>query len=186
VVGKGQSQGVHITVILVGLGANLPHPVYGLPAATLAAALDHFGGENLTVVAVSRFFESAPVPASDQPWFVNAVARIETTHSPTATLAALHRIEAAFGRVRHRRWEARVLDLDLLDYDGLCQAGSEAGDEPTLPHPRLADRAFVLHPLADLDPDWVHPRSGRPLAALLAGLDPNQNVHPLLQSPPIP
>ncbi len=171
-------------MILVGLGANLPHPLYGPPAATLAAALRHFAAEGLAVVAVSRFFESAPVPVSEQPWFVNAVARIDTALDPAATLAALHRIEAAFGRVRHRRWEARVLDLDLLDYNGLCQCG--VGDGPTLPHPRMAVRAFVLHPLADLDPAWIHPVSGRSLVALRADLDPAQTIRPLPESPPVP
>ncbi|NQV81183.1 MAG: 2-amino-4-hydroxy-6-hydroxymethyldihydropteridine diphosphokinase [Alphaproteobacteria bacterium] len=171
-------------MILVGLGANLPHPQHGPPAATLSAALRHFSAERLNVVACSRFFESAPVPASDQPWFVNAVARIETGLDPASVLAALHRIEATFGRIRHQRWEARVLDLDLLDYAGAFHIG--VPPDLQLPHPRLAARGFVLLPLADLAPDWVHPVSGKTLAQMIAALDRGQIVRPCAEAPPIP
>jgi 2-amino-4-hydroxy-6-hydroxymethyldihydropteridine diphosphokinase len=170
-------------VILVGLGANLPHPTHGPPVATLKAALSQFPAQNMTVAACSRFFESAPVPVSDQPWFVNAVARIETNLEPAAVLAALHRIEAAFGRIRQGRWEARILDLDLLDYDGRVLSGPPP--TPEIPHPRLAGRAFVLLPLADIAPDWVHPVSQAPLATLTARLDPAQVIRPL-ELPPMP
>jgi len=170
-------------VILVGLGANLPHPEHGPPAATLRAALAQFPAENMAVAAVSRFYESAPVPASDQPWFVNAVARIETALDPAGVLAALHRIEAAFGRIRQERWEARILDLDLLDYAG--QVGTGPPPTPEIPHPRLVGRAFVLLPLAEIAPNWVHPATGQPLADLLASLDPAQIIRPL-ESPPMP
>lgn len=178
-------------MILIGLGANLPHPQLGPPAATLSAALRHFPAEKLRVVACSRLFESAPVPASDQPWFVNAVARIETGLDPAGVLAALHRVEAAFGRVRHQRWEARVLDLDLLDYAGAVHTGVPpdlTGVPPDLelPHPRMAARGFVLLPLADLAPDWVHPISGKTLAQLVAALDPDQVVRSCAEAPPIP
>ena len=170
-------------MILVGLGANLPHPQHGPPAATLRAALSRFPAENMIVTASSRFFESAPVPVSDQPWFVNAVARIETSLDPAQVLAALHRIEAAFGRIRQERWEARILDLDLLDYDGQVLSGPPPA--PEIPHPRLSGRAFVLIPLADIVPDWVHPVSQEPLATLTERLDPDQVIRPL-ESPPMP
>ena len=168
-------------MILVGLGANLPHPQHGLPADTLRAALSCFPGENMTVAGCSRFFKSAPVPASDQPWFVNAVARIETDLSPSMVLAALHRIEAAFGRIRQRRWEARILDLDLLDYNGIILA--EPPPAPKIPHPRLAGRAFVLLPMVDIAPDWVHPVTKKPLSALIEALDTAQIIRPQLTAP---
>lgn len=169
-------------MILVALGANLTHPVHGSPAATLRAALARFPAVGLQVAACSRFFETAPVPASDQPWFVNAVARVETALDPAAVLAALHGIEAEFGRVRQIRWEARVLDLDLIDYDGRI-AGPPG---PELPHPRMADRGFVLLPLADIAPDWRHPASGIAVTELIARLDSAEIVRPLAESPPIP
>ena len=109
------------------------------------------------VQARSRWYRSAPVPPSDQPWFVNAVASLETGLSPAELLAKLHEIEAAFGRTRLGRNEARVLDLDLLAYHGRVSA---PGESPVLPHPRLAERAFVVLPLAELAPGWQHPVSG--------------------------
>ncbi len=170
-------------MILVALGANLPHPEHGPPAATLRAALACFPAAGIAVAACSRFFESAPVPVSDQPWFVNAVARVETALDPAGLLAALHRIEEGFGRIRQERWEARVLDLDLIDYEGRIASG---GPGPELPHPRMADRSFVLLPLADIAPGWIHPVTGATLADLTARLAPDQTIRALPEPPPIP
>jgi len=180
---RGTIKRTHAAVILVALGANLPHPDHGSPAATLRAALDRFPAAGIAVAACSRFFESPPVPAADQPWFVNAVARVETALDPAALLEALHGLEAAFGRVRRERWEARVLDLDLIDYEGRVVDG---GPGPDLPHPRMADRGFVLLPLADVAPGWTHPVTGAALADLIAALDPAVPVRPLAEDPPIP
>ena len=81
-----------------------------------------------------------------------------------------------FGRERGGRWVARTLDLDLLDYRGLLR---DEPPPPTLPHPRLEDRAFVLLPLADVAPGWRHPRSGRSIDALIAALGPGQTARPM-------
>jgi 2-amino-4-hydroxy-6-hydroxymethyldihydropteridine diphosphokinase len=134
--------------------------------------------EGITIVARSRLYESDPVPKSDQPKFVNAVARIETTLPPSPLLSLLHRVEDSFGRVRRVRNEARALDLDLLDYDGRME--SEPGG-PDLPHPRLHLRAFVLMPLIEVTPEWRHPVSGQPAAALLTSLpaEDRRAVRPL-------
>jgi 2-amino-4-hydroxy-6-hydroxymethyldihydropteridine diphosphokinase len=153
-------------VILIGLGANLPSSA-GSPERTLRAALAAIESDDVHVVARSRFYESEPVPRSDQPLFVNAVAVLTTSLSPERLLARLHDVEASFGRVRRERNEARTLDLDLLDFDGLVRDSNVA---PVLPHPRLEQRAFVLAPLADIAPEWRHPVSGRSAADLLAAL----------------
>ncbi len=165
-------------MILIGLGANLPTPS-GPPQATLAAALAALAalaGEGVEVLARSRWYRSAPVPPSDQPWFVNGVAALATQLDPAALLALLHRIEAHFGRVRRQTNEARPLDLDLLDYDGEIVA-TEGG--LVLPHPRLHERGFVLLPLAEVAPHWRHPRLGRSVAELIAALPPDQQAEPL-------
>jgi 2-amino-4-hydroxy-6-hydroxymethyldihydropteridine diphosphokinase len=157
-------------MILLGLGANLPS-VIGPPAATLEAALEALAAAGVFIRCRSSWYRSAPVPAGDQPWYVNGVVAVETRLDPPALLALLHRVEARFGRVRRERNEPRVLDLDILDYDGEVRA-----DRPVLPHPRMHQRSFVLLPLREVAPDWRHPVSGATLPALIAALPPEQRT----------
>lgn len=164
-------------MIFIGVGANLPSPHFSSPRETLEAAVRDLARLGVVPLAVSRWYESAPVPMSDQPWYVNAVYRVETDLDPGQLLDTLHRVEAAYGRVRGEVNGPRVIDLDLLDYRGLCRDGAENG--PVLPHPRMHVRAFVLLPLRDLAPGWVHPRSGAPIDRLIAELDPEQTARPL-------
>ncbi len=163
-------------MIYVGLGANLQSPDYGTPEATLAAALERFAAAGVTVVARSPWYRSAPVPRSDQPWFVNGVAAVETALAPRPLLIALHGIEAALGRARRERWGPRIIDLDLIAFHDKVLA---APGGPEIPHPRMHERAFVLLPLADIAPDWRHPvlRSG--VQDLIAALDTAQEIERL-------
>lgn len=154
--------------IFVAAGANLPHPTHGAPRQTLEAAFQQFPRWGVQVLRVSPWYRTAPVPASDQPWYQNAVVEVECDLSPDALLAALHEIEEAFGRVRTVANAARLIDLDLLDFRGEIAAGGPG--RATLPHPRLASRGFVLRPLADLVPDWRHPVTGMSVQALVAAL----------------
>jgi 2-amino-4-hydroxy-6-hydroxymethyldihydropteridine diphosphokinase len=163
-------------MIFVALGANLEHPLFGPPRATCEAALRTLAAAGVAVVARSRWYGSAPVPPSGQPWFVNGVAAVESRRGPAELLGLLHRIEAAFGRERRVRNEARVLDLDLIDYGGQVSGPDE---QPQLPHPRVGERSFVLLPLAELAPDWHHPVSGRPIAELVRGLPAEGLAEPL-------
>jgi 2-amino-4-hydroxy-6-hydroxymethyldihydropteridine diphosphokinase len=156
-------------MILIGLGANLPSREHGAPQATLEAALDRLAAEGIAIIARSSWYRTAPVPASDQPWYVNGVAAVATTLEPAALLAVLHRVEAAFGRVRRERNEPRPIDLDLLAYDDRVSRDAP----PLLPHPRLHERGFVLRPLAEIAPGWRHPASGATVEALLAALPPD-------------
>jgi 2-amino-4-hydroxy-6-hydroxymethyldihydropteridine diphosphokinase len=96
-------------VIFIGIGANLPHPEHGPPRETCEVALAALTSAGLHVLRRSRWYESEPVPPSDQPWFVNGVAEVATRLAPADLLERLHRVEAAFGRVRRRANEARVL-----------------------------------------------------------------------------
>ena len=162
-------------MILIGLGANLPGPA-GAPLASLKAALAALADAGVATMARSRWYESAPVPVSDQPWFINAVAMVDTSLGATELLSLLHRIEAEFGRQRRVVDSARTLDLDLLDYHGTVRTH---GPAPLLPHPRLQDRAFVLHPLHDIAPDWRHPVLGLSPAAMIARLPSGQVIRPL-------
>ena len=155
----------------MALGANLPSERFGPPRATLQAALDLLGACGLTVANRSSWYESAPVPASDQPWFINAVVRLDDAPEPARLLALLHELEAELGRVRSVANAPRAVDLDLLDADGRV---SEAAGWPELPHPRLHERAFVLMPLKEIAPDWRHPANGTHIDALLAALPSGQ------------
>lgn len=161
---------------LIALGANLDHPVYGPPIETLKAALDSMGGHGITVMRKASWYKSAPVPLSDQPWFVNTVACVSFQGSAEALLSSLHKIENQFGRVRQRRWEARVIDLDLLCYDDLITENQNQKTGLVLPHPHLASRVFVLKPIDEIAPEWTHPVSGKTAREMLAELHQPQQM----------
>lgn len=164
--------------VYIGLGANLDHPLYGAPQRTLCRGLALLADIGVQPVRLSRWYRSSPVPVSDQPWYINAVAEVRTGLGPDATLAALHRVEDAMGRVRAAADAPRWIDLDLLDYDSIEKFSSSNG-LAILPHPRLHTRAFVLLPLADLAPDWVHPVQRLGLGRLLAQVTADQQVLPI-------
>lgn len=165
-------------MILIGIGANLPSPRYGEPLATCGAALAALTKARLFIAARSRWYKSAPVPASDQPWFINGVILVKTALGPGALMALLLETEQAFGRNRAEPNEARVLDLDLLAYGDMVSEESGAGGESglRLPHPRLHERAFVLLPLLDTAPDWRHPVSGLSVRDMIEALPPGQQT----------
>lgn len=154
-------------MILVAVGANLPGARGESPLVACRAAAEALRSlPGLRVVAVSRWYATAPVPPSGQPDYVNGMVRLEGEADPAWLLRRLHAIEAAGGRLRGARNAARTLDLDLIDVNGLRR---DAPD-PVLPHPRAHERAFVLLPLADVAPDWVHPRLRIGVADLLAAV----------------
>jgi 2-amino-4-hydroxy-6-hydroxymethyldihydropteridine diphosphokinase len=111
----------------------------------------------LHVERSSRVYETEPVGGPPQPEYLNAVVEVQTTLSPHDLLKACMDVEQRMGRVRVERWGPRIIDIDVLTYDGV------EVDEPDLvvPHPRMHERAFVLVPLLELDPDPVLPRHGR-------------------------
>ncbi|TML08561.1 MAG: 2-amino-4-hydroxy-6-hydroxymethyldihydropteridine diphosphokinase [Actinobacteria bacterium] len=152
------------TIAYIGLGANL-----GERGRTIAEALRRLDGDDRTwVLSSTAPIETEPVGYEDQPRFLNAAARLETTRSPRELLDLMLEIERDLGRIRGEgpRYGPRTIDLDLLLY------GAETIDEDVLeiPHPRLHERRFVLEPLAELDPSLVVPGRGR-VSALLAELE---------------
>jgi 2-amino-4-hydroxy-6-hydroxymethyldihydropteridine diphosphokinase len=154
-------------MILIAVGANLQSRNGSPPLATCVAATEALRGlPGLRVQAVSRWYATAAVPASDQPDYVNGVVRLAGDAEPAWLLASLQRIEAQAGRVRSVANAARSLDLDIIAIGDLVR---DAPD-PILPHPRAHQRAFVLRPLIDVAPEWRHPVLGRSAAELLAGL----------------
>jgi 2-amino-4-hydroxy-6-hydroxymethyldihydropteridine diphosphokinase len=176
------SRDVNLTA-LIALGANLP--VEGRsPADNLLLSLAVLPQEGLSVERASRLYETPCFPAGAGPDFVNAAVRVRPAPGmdARAVLAALHRVEARFGRERAQRWGMRTLDLDLIAMGGLILPDEATAahwrslppaeqiavtpDRLILPHPRLQDRAFVLVPLAEIAPRWRHPALGLTAAAL--------------------
>lgn len=144
---------------VLSLGSNL-----GDRAAHLDAAIGLLR-MYLPVVAVSPFYETEPVGVQGDPAFLNVVVLVETD-DPWALLDVAHRVEDVRGRLRSRRWGPRTLDVDVISVDAL------RSDSPmlTLPHPRADERAFVLVPWLDVDPDAELPGRGR-VADLLKAMD---------------
>lgn len=157
-----------MTAAWIGLGANL-----GDRAATLSRALEAMDRLTQTrVTTLSPTYETPPWGRTDQAEFLNAVARVETGLAAKEVLGGLLTIESALGRRREgERWGPREIDLDLLLY------GDAVIREPdlTVPHPRLAERAFVLVPLHDLAPELMLPGLGR-VDELLAALDDKERA----------
>jgi 2-amino-4-hydroxy-6-hydroxymethyldihydropteridine diphosphokinase len=149
-------------IVHIGLGSNL-----GDREAMIRSAIDALGKlPDTRVEQASSLYETEPVGHTDQPWFLNAVARLDTELEPRQLLWNLQRIEKSLGRERRQTWGPRTIDLDLLFY------GAEIIDDPGLrvPHPELLRRAFVLIPLVEIDPMLVHPETGETLVATVARL----------------
>jgi len=152
-------------VILIAFGANLPSLI-GSPEETYAKLPEILKKHGVTVLQASSLHVTAPVPVSGQPDYRNAVLRIATELSAEQLLLTLLRIESDLGRVRGALNAARGVDLDLIAY------GDQVIDQDALqiPHPRMHERGFVLLPLAEITPDWVHPGFKKPLDALIKSL----------------
>ncbi len=169
--------------ILVGLGGNLSSSV-GSPATTLQAACDILGDSGLTNIEISSLYQSTPIPASDQPDFINCALKAETRLSPDALLHLFQATEKKLGRHAGDRWSARTCDIDLLAYGDSLLPNRESWcdvaynkdpaaylNEPVVPHPRLHRRAFVLVPLCEIAPEWKHPYLGKTISDIAEAPD---------------
>ncbi|MGE0597621.1 MAG: 2-amino-4-hydroxy-6-hydroxymethyldihydropteridine diphosphokinase [Hyphomonadaceae bacterium] len=167
--------------VLVAMGTNMPHGPLSGPVL-LAAAAAEIARLPVTVLTRSNIWETAPWPPSAQAHYFNAVIALNwPSDAPDDMFNQLRAIEKQFGRERRERWGPRTLDLDLLD------VGGETGvfDDITLPHPRLAERAFVLAPLAEAAPEWRHPITGAGIQGLLESLPEGQAVRRWGPFPPL-
>lgn len=146
-------------MIALGLGANV-----GDREANIRAAVAKLAARSGIMVArVSSLYATAPVGLTDQPEFLNAVVLVETGLPPRELLAACLAVERELGRERTVRWGPRTIDIDVLLYDDIVMVAEEL----TLPHPRMAERCFVLVPLAEVAPDA--PVAGGTAGELAAG-----------------
>ncbi|WP_299652410.1 2-amino-4-hydroxy-6-hydroxymethyldihydropteridine diphosphokinase [uncultured Tateyamaria sp.] len=173
--------------ILVALGSNMSSDV-GSPIETLQKATSELENLGAVIRGKSRFFRTPAVPSGSGPDFVNAALAIDAPWSAPETITRLHEIEAGLGRRRAGRWEQRIIDLDLLAHGDairpnvatvrtwmelpLDKQRDTAPGQLLLPHPRMHERAFVLVPLADVAPDWVHPITRRSVVEMRDALPP--------------
>ena len=153
--------------VFIALGANL-----GEPEAQIVEAVERLATVGLRPVARSRLYRSAPIGPPGQPDYLNAAVEVRTSISPEAVLAKTQSIEQAMGRIKTVRWGPRVVDIDIALY------GGQTIDTPdlTVPHRELANRRFVLAPLADLDSDRVVPGANRTIGELLRALGPDDGT----------
>jgi 2-amino-4-hydroxy-6-hydroxymethyldihydropteridine diphosphokinase len=157
-------------MILVALGSNQSGP-WGNPEQTVRRALAELSNGPVKLKRASKLFQTAPFGVLNQPNFVNAVALIETALSPHTLLRRLHMIERQAGRKRGRRWGPRTLDLDLLDYHGLqMKQKGQVQKALVLPHPGIAERVFVLEPIAEIAPRWKHSVNHKTAASMIQKL----------------
>lgn len=151
-----------IALAVIALGSNL-----GNSLAMVRGAVEVLAHEATTrLIAQSRWYQTVAVGPA-QPDYVNGCVVVQTWRSPQNLLHLLSTIEQQFGRQRTEHWGPRTLDLDLLLYNDMVLATPDL----TLPHPRMAERAFVLVPLAEVLPDWVDPVSGLTILELRNRVD---------------
>jgi 2-amino-4-hydroxy-6-hydroxymethyldihydropteridine diphosphokinase len=148
------------------LGSNL-----GDRHENLAAAIESIGDDVVKVLRCSSTFETAPMYNTDQPRFLNQVVEIETSLFPRQLLSRTRAVERMLGRTPSKRNHPRRIDIDILFYGDVIVATPDL----EVPHPRIAERRFVLEPLAELAPDLRHPWTGRSVREMLDGVR-DQNV----------
>ncbi|MDW3224576.1 MAG: 2-amino-4-hydroxy-6-hydroxymethyldihydropteridine diphosphokinase [Paracoccaceae bacterium] len=173
------------SVALIALGSNRSS-VQGDPREAVQKGIQSIVEIYEMIRGVSPLYSTPAFPPGSGPDFVNAVLAIETEDSPEKVIKTLHEIEKRMGRTRETRWGPRTLDLDLIALGSevrpdrqthaewrdlsLEQQLARAPDHLILPHPRAQERAFVLVPLADVAPGWVHPVLGKTVSEMLAAL----------------
>ena len=147
---------------LIGVGSNI-----GLAAQNCKKAIELVNkSESVNVTAQSSLYESQPVGKTNQPWFVNSTIEVYTKLGPEELLQYLLNIEQEFGRIRKEKWGARIIDLDILDFEGLIMDSKTL----TLPHPEMTKRRFVLEPLSEIAGETIHPLEKKMISDLLKEL----------------
>ncbi len=158
--------------VLLALGSNLGQRMDHLYAARMELAA------RVTIRAASPIYETEPLYLPDQPTFLNMALRAATDLSPEKLLALIKQSERDLGRTRSVRFGPRVIDIDIIDYDG------QQLERPDLviPHPRVHERAFVLRPLADVAADWRHPLTGQTALQMLRALPEKHGIRPYTEN----
>ena len=157
--------------IIISIGGNIKSEDGTHPIKVAVKAIDYFRDYSIKVTEKSSWYETEPIPKSNQPNFFNCIVFANTFLNELDVLKSLHKIEHRLGRRRTLVNEARVIDLDLIDYSNKILKNKEI----IIPHPRAHQRRFVMEPLAELDKNWVHPILKTNINNILKKLD-NQNI----------
>ena len=159
-------------MIYIGIGSNLNGKKNETPLQNCKKALLELKKE-VNICNISSWYKSEPIPVSNQPWYINGVVEISTNKSSIDLLEFILNIEEFFGRVREKRNEARILDLDIIDYKKQIIYKK---NKLIIPHPRMHQRSFVLQPLCELNPKWMHPITKKGIKELIRNLNNKQKI----------
>ena len=159
-------------MIYIGIGSNLNGKNNETPLQNCKKALEELKKE-VNICKISSWYKSEPIPVSNQPWYINGVVEISTSKSSIDLLEFVLNTEEFFGRVRKKKNEARILDLDIIDYKKEILYKK---NKLIIPHPRMHQRSFVLQPLQELNPKWVHPIKKKGLKELISNLNDKQKI----------
>ena len=159
-------------MIYIGIGSNLNGKNNETPLQNCKKALVELKKE-VNICKISSWYKSEPIPVSNQPWFINGVIEISTDKSSLDLLEFILSIEKVFGRVREKKNEARILDLDIIDYKKKILY---IKNKLIIPHPRMHERSFVLQPLSELNPKWIHPIKKKGIKELIRNLNDKQKI----------
>ena len=159
-------------MIYIGIGSNLNGKNNETPLQNCKKALVELKKE-VNICKISSWYKSEPIPVSNQPWFINGVIEISTDKSSLDLLEFILSIEEVSGRERKKKNEARILDLDIIDYKKKILY---IKNKLIIPHPRMHERSFVLQPLSELNPKWMHPIKKKGIKELIRNLNDKQKI----------
>ena len=165
-------------MIYIAIGSNLIRDKNKTPLDNCKKAIKIL--ENYIIIKkISFWYKSKPIPSSNQPWFVNGVIEVKTEKSSIDLLDLLLKVEKDLGRIRNKKNEARIIDLDIIDYKKKIFYKK---NRLITPHPRMHERAFVLLPLKDLNPKWYHPIKKKSINELIEKIKNKQKIYKILKN----
>ncbi|EUK18987.1 2-amino-4-hydroxy-6-hydroxymethyldihydropteridine diphosphokinase [Commensalibacter papalotli (ex Botero et al. 2024)] len=166
-------------MIIIAVGSNLGGVWSDTPYGMCQEALRRLSVKLQCSIKQSCWYQTSPIPPSSQPLYTNGVVALDVKIKPIDLLNILNEMEKEAGRVRQKLNDARPLDLDILDVNGEI-----INDIPKLivPHPRMHQRGFVLYPLRDIDPEWIHPISHKSVDQLISELPSDQEIIPFIDN----
>ena len=159
-------------MIYIGIGSNLNGKNNETPLQNCKKAVVELKKE-VNICKISSWYKSEPIPVSNQPWLINGAIEISTNKSSLDLLEFILSIEKIYGRVRKKKNEARILDLDIIDYKKKILY---IKNKLIIPHPRMHERSFVLQPLNELNPKWIHPIKKKGIKELIRNLNNKQKI----------